>query len=245
MIDYIREDFTKNGTTYDLIFDVVPATVLEGSVRRAGSRVRVTTQLINAEDGCHLWSERYDRELTDVFAIQDDIAQAIAGTLQVKLTSTPARHTPNVPAYEALLKARYHSRAYLPDAHARAKEHCDQAIALDPGYAAPHALLGFNYLFATTHTGRPIREVAPLIRREARRALELDPFEPTRISCWVRLQPSTTTIGRKPLASFSWPSPVRPCQPTRIGPTPALACSPSATSRNPRRGCVGPWNKTR
>jgi len=153
------------------------SSVLEGSVRRAGSRIRVTAQLIGAEDGCHLWSERYDRELTDVFAIQDDIAQAIAGALQVKLTSTPARHTPNVPAYEALLKARHHSRAYLPEAHARAKDYCEQAIALDPEYAAPHALLGFNYLFTTTHTGRPIREVAPLIRREARRALELERFE--------------------------------------------------------------------
>ena len=60
-------------------------TILEGSVRRAGSRIRVTAQLINAEDGYHLWSERYDRELTDVFAIQDDIAQAIAAALQLKL----------------------------------------------------------------------------------------------------------------------------------------------------------------
>ena len=152
-------------------------TILEGSVRRAGSRIRVTAQLINAEDGYHLWSERYDRELTDVFAIQDEIAQAIAGALQLKLISKPARHTPNFPAYEALLKARHHSRTYLPEAHARAKEYCEQAIALDPEYAAPHALLGFNYLLTTTHTGRPMPEVAPLIRREARRALELDPFE--------------------------------------------------------------------
>ena len=151
--------------------------VLEGSVRRAGSRIRVTAQLINAEDGYHLWSERYDRELTDVFAIQDDIAQAIARALQLKLISTPVRHTPNFPAYEALLKARHHARTYLPEAHARAKEHCEQAIALDPEYAAPHALLGFNYLYTTTHTGKPIREVAPLIRGEARKALELDPFE--------------------------------------------------------------------
>ena len=151
--------------------------VLEGSVRRAGSRIRVTAQLISAEDGCHLWSERYDRELTDVFAIQDEIAQSIASALQVKLISNPARHTPNFPAYEALLKARHHSRTYLPEAHARAKEYCEQAIALDPEYAAPHALLGFNYLIASTHTGRPIPEVAPLIRREARRALELDPLE--------------------------------------------------------------------
>ena len=137
----------------------------------------MTAQLINAEDGYHLWSERYDRELTDVFAIQDEIAQAIAAALELKLISKPARHTPNFPAYEALLKARHHARTYVPEAHARAKEYCEQAIALDPAYAAPHALLGFNYLFTTTHTGRPMPEVAPLIRREARRALELDPFE--------------------------------------------------------------------
>ena len=151
--------------------------VLEGSVRRAGSRIRVTVQLINAADGYHLWSERYDRELTDVFAIQDEIAQAIARALQLKLISKPARHTPNFPAYEALLKARHHLRAYVPETHARVKEYCEQAISLDPEYAAPHTVLGFNYLHATTHTGRPMPEVAPLIRREARKALELDPFE--------------------------------------------------------------------
>jgi serine/threonine-protein kinase len=151
-------------------------TILEGSVRRAGGRVRVTAQLINAEDGYHLWSERYDRELTDVFAIQDEIAQAIAGALQLKLVSKP-RHTPDFPAYEALLKARHHARTYLPEAHARAKEYCEQAIALDPEYAAPHALLGFNYLFATTHTRRPMPEVASLVRREAQKALALDPSE--------------------------------------------------------------------
>ena len=151
--------------------------VLEGSVRRAGRRIRVTAQLINAENGYHLWSERYDRELTDVFAIQDEISQAIAAALQLTLIAKPARHTPNFPAYEALLKARHHLRIYLPEAHARAKEYCEQAIALDPAYAAPHTVLGFDYLHAATHTGRPIAEVAPLIRREARRALELDPFE--------------------------------------------------------------------
>jgi eukaryotic-like serine/threonine-protein kinase len=152
-------------------------TILEGSVRRAGSRVRVTAQLINAEDGYHIWSERYDRELTDVFALQDEIAQAIAGALQLKLISRPARHIPNVPAYEALLKGRHHLRSFTPEAHARAREYCEQAIALDPEYAAPHALLGLSYLFTAMHAARPMREVAPLIRREARRALEMDPFE--------------------------------------------------------------------
>ena len=69
-------------------------TILEGSVRRSGNRIRVTAQLINAEDGYHLWSERYDRELADVFAVQDEIAQAIASALQVKLTANqPRRRT--------------------------------------------------------------------------------------------------------------------------------------------------------
>ena len=84
--------------------------VLEGSVRRAGNRLRVTAQLIHAADGTHLWSQRYDREMTDVFAVQDEIAAAIAGALQVKLTGKPATarpHEPNLPAYEAFLKGRH------------------------------------------------------------------------------------------------------------------------------------------
>ena len=152
-------------------------TILEGSVRRAGSRIRVTAQLINTEDGYHLWSERYDRELTDVFAIQDDIAEAIAGALKTTLVARPATHTPNFPAYEALLKARQLVRAYVPEAHARALEYCQQAIALDPQFAAAYALLAFINLHSTTHTGRRRTTVAPEIRRAAARALELDPLE--------------------------------------------------------------------
>ena len=152
-------------------------TILEGSVRRAGNRIRVTAQLINAEDGYHLWSERYDRELTDVFAIQDELAQAITSALHGTIVAGPARHTPSLPAYEALLKARHHLRTYASEAHARAREYCEQAIALDPAYAAPHAWLALVELFSTTFTGRPMVAVAPEVRREAQRALELDPFE--------------------------------------------------------------------
>jgi TolB-like protein len=84
--------------------------VLEGSVRRAGGRLRVTAQLIHAADGTHLWSQRYDRELTDVFALQDEISAAIVGTLRVKLTGPPATarpHEPSLRAYEAFLKGRH------------------------------------------------------------------------------------------------------------------------------------------
>jgi TolB-like protein len=86
------------------------AHVLEGSVRRAGNRIRVTAQLITAPDGSHLWSERYDRELADVFEVQDEIAVSIAKALQTMLTPqapTRPRYTPKLAAHEALLKARH------------------------------------------------------------------------------------------------------------------------------------------
>lgn len=155
--------------------------VLEGSVRKAGIRIRVTAQLIHAADGTHLWSERYDRELADVFAIQDEISQSIANALELKLSGKPAHHKPPVPAYEALLKGRHHRQKYTAEALTRARLCFEQAIALDPVYAAPHAELGTNYLMVCTSNvgGRRMRDLAPLVRREARKALELDPLDAT------------------------------------------------------------------
>ena len=90
--------------------------VLEGSVRRAGGRVRVMAQLILAADGTHLWSERYDREMTDIFAIQDEIAAAIAAALKMKLNPSPDRRMPSVPAYEAYLRYRSYQWQFTPEA---------------------------------------------------------------------------------------------------------------------------------
>jgi serine/threonine-protein kinase len=157
-------------------------TVLEGSVRRAGIRLRVTAQLIEAAGGTHLWSQRYDRELTDVFAVQDEIAAAIVGALRVKLTgnATAARpHEPNLPAYEAFLKARHHqSRQPLPEVTARADAHFKDAIALDPQWADPHSALATQYFHLGMFGLRPLSEMVPLARAEARKALELLPSEP-------------------------------------------------------------------
>ena len=155
-------------------------TILEGSVRRAGTRIRVTAQLINAEDGYHLWSERYDRELTDVFAIQDDIAQAIASALQVTLTAkaAQARHTLVLAAYEAVLKGRHHMLKHSPASHARANDCFEQAMALDPKYAEPHASLGLNCFLSAMSGLRSARETMPLVRAEANEALSLDPSDP-------------------------------------------------------------------
>jgi TolB-like protein/tRNA A-37 threonylcarbamoyl transferase component Bud32/Tfp pilus assembly protein PilF len=148
-------------------------TILEGSVRKAGSRIRVMSQLINAADGYHLWSERYDREMADVFAMQDEIAAAIAGALQVKLTGKPATtrlHEPNLPAYEAFLRAGHMTP--------RTEEYLKQAIALDPRWAEPHSALGHNYFRLGMFGLRPLAEMVPLARAEARKALELLPSEP-------------------------------------------------------------------
>jgi TolB-like protein/Tfp pilus assembly protein PilF len=156
-------------------------TILEGSVRRAGNRIRVTAQLINAADGYHLWSERYDRELTDVFAVQDEISAAIAAALKIKLASAPAparRYQPSPPAYEAFLKGRYQIAKGSLEALARAKECFEQAIAMEPGYAEPHAELAFYYLLVGSHSLRPVEENMPLARDEAKKALELDASEP-------------------------------------------------------------------
>ena len=151
---------------------------------------------MNAEDGFNLWSERYDRELMDVFAIQDEIAQAITSALQLTLVPQSAKHAPTLPAYEALLRARHQMRSYSPEGFTKAEEYCKQAIALDPQYAAPHALLGFQIFFAATHIGR-IKEVAPLIRREALRSLELDPSETDPHILLGALASVRITTGRK------------------------------------------------
>jgi serine/threonine protein kinase/tetratricopeptide (TPR) repeat protein len=149
--------------------------ILEGSVRRSGTRVRVTAQLINPDDGCHLWSERYDRELADVFAVQDEIAAAIAGALQVKLSRTRARtHVPDLAAHEAFLKGRHHLLKITPDSLARGREYFAQALALDPDFALAHSHLAWYYFLLAFHGLRRSWDVVPLARAAARRALELD-----------------------------------------------------------------------
>ncbi len=114
--------------------------VLEGSVRRSGNRIRVTAQLINAADGSHLWSQRYDSQMTDVFAIQDEISLAIADKLRIKLAGAGPqgkRHTEDVEAYNLYLKGRYPFTKQLPDSVAKSRDYYEQAIAADPGYALP------------------------------------------------------------------------------------------------------------
>jgi serine/threonine-protein kinase len=152
--------------------------VLEGSVRRAGERIRVTAQLVAASDASQLWSERYDRNITDVFAVQDEIAAAITTALKGKLgadASSQRHYTPSLESYELFLRGRHHLIRFTPDSWSRARVYFEQAIAQDPVYAEPHAELGLGYFIAGMHGMSPMREVAPFVRAEAQRALELDP----------------------------------------------------------------------
>jgi serine/threonine-protein kinase len=113
-------------------------TILEGSVRRSGNRIRITTQLIDASDGSHLWSERYDREMTDVFAIQDEISQAIAEKLRVRLSGDRPlvkRHTANIEAYNLYLIGRHHFYKLTPEGLAKGKEYFEKSIELDANCA--------------------------------------------------------------------------------------------------------------
>jgi tetratricopeptide (TPR) repeat protein len=146
-------------------------TVLEGSVRKAGERVRITAQLINVADGAHLWSETYDRTLNDIFAVQDDVAAEILDALQIHVSAAPKRGRPtqNTEAYTLFLKARaaMNSSSY-PEAEAFLK----QSIALDPKFAEAHELLAYAHwwLSPSDFTGQQRRSL-----NAAADALAIDP----------------------------------------------------------------------
>jgi len=148
-------------------------TILEGSVRRAGNRVRVTAQLIRVADESHLWSESYDRAMTDIFAIQDDISQAIANALRVKL-ATPQRRITNIEAFQNYLKGLYWYQRYTPESLAKAKESFEQALRHDPGYAPAYAGLAVFYYGIGALSIKRMTDMAPLAKSAAEKALAID-----------------------------------------------------------------------
>ena len=133
----------KNETIASIAKQLKVAYVLEGSVRKAGKHLRITAQLIRADSGYHLWSQTYDREYKDIFAVQDDIAKEVVKVLQVKLaTRTPApgsRGTTNTEAYNQYLLAQQYYRHGSQDGNLHAVAAYEKAIALDPHYAAAYA----------------------------------------------------------------------------------------------------------
>jgi serine/threonine-protein kinase len=155
------------------------ANVLEGTVRRSGRKLRITAQLCSTEDGSLLWSQRYDRELDDVFAIQDEIARTIVGTLRATsfadLAAQPAkRHTTNALAYRLYLKGRYEWNRRTQDGIAAAIGYFEQAIAEDPGYALAYTGLADSHALGVDYRSVPVAEGFEAAKTYARRAIELD-----------------------------------------------------------------------
>jgi adenylate cyclase len=160
--------------------------VLEGSIRRAGKRVRITAQLIDATNGAHLWADRYDRDLTDIFEVQDDVTHRIVDAL--KITLSPAEQerladteTSDVAAYDCVLRGREFMLAKEKnlETFGQAIKYFKQALDHDPNYSVAYACLGFGYMFDYQNrwTEDPDGSL-PIAKEYARQAIEKDPNEP-------------------------------------------------------------------
>src|SRR5438552_3938513 len=211
------------------------ATVLEGSVRKAGNRLRIGAQLVKVGDGYHLWSERYDREMTDVFAIQDEISRAIATRLQVTLGGEGGRlvrpATGNLDAYHLYLKGRYYL-AQRGLGLKKALECFDQALALDPQYALAYAGLADACTVLAQYGLAPPNVLRPRARAAVQKALHLAP-DLAEVYC------ASGALGficdwDWPRAATPGPSRRSPCATARSGSCPRWMRS--ATSSSPGHG---------
>jgi TolB-like protein len=169
----------KNQDLKDIGRKLGVTNLLEGSVRRTGDKVRITVQLINAQTGFHLWSQTYDRDLTDMYAVQDEIAGAVVSALKLKLLAgATATHRPvNPQAYTQFLRARQIKSRSTPETAREGVEALREVIRLDPGFAAAHAQLAVSQGWAADYAETPA-EVTELQRRAlaaADKAIELDP----------------------------------------------------------------------
>jgi serine/threonine protein kinase/tetratricopeptide (TPR) repeat protein len=158
------------------------AKLLEGSVRKSGNRLRISAQLVNAADGYQVWSETYDRDLTDVFAVQDEISRTIAGALSLRLgrradAAMVEAGTTNFEAYNLYLKGRYHATTRTTEGLKQAIGYFERAIDADPQYAAAHAELGAAWALRgfEEFSDLPPREAMPKAKQAVQRALQLDP----------------------------------------------------------------------
>jgi adenylate cyclase len=154
-------------------------TLLEGSVRKAGNKVRITTQLIDAKNDKHLWAQSYDRDLTDIFAIQGDIAEQVAGALKVKLLSKEKealqqKQTGNPESYSLYLKGRYFWNERTKESVKKAIRYFEEAIRLDPNFALAYSGLADCYGIMEDRGSASHAEAGPLAKGYAEKALELN-----------------------------------------------------------------------
>jgi adenylate cyclase len=184
-----NSSFVYKGRTVDIREvgrDLGVTSVLEGSIRRAGNRVRITAQLIDTVDGSHMWAERYDRDLTDIFEVQDEVTMQIVSALRVTLRPIERKliagsRTTSIEAYDHFLRGKQLG-ADLPkvttDRRAffeRVVTEYQSAIRLDPGFAAPHAMLCLAHVFEHTNHWAGVANPLELAVRHAAIAVDLDP----------------------------------------------------------------------
>jgi serine/threonine-protein kinase len=150
-------------------------TVLEGSVRRMGNRLRITPKLISTADGYSVWAETFERDADDLFAIQDEISLQVAHALGVAVVVRATLPPPNPKAYRLSLQARYHWNRWNPDNMKRSIALFEEAISIDPKYARAYAGLASAYGVLGALGGAPPNEAAAKSRTAARKAVELDP----------------------------------------------------------------------
>jgi adenylate cyclase len=168
--------------------------LVEGSVRRAGNKVRITTQLIDAASGRHIWAERFDRELQDIFAVEDDVVRRILAVLQVKLTGpgtlrTGHEGTRSLEAHDCLLRGLERLWLSTQECVERARTYFARAVDLDATYATAHAWLARALVFEWIMYWNPNPEGMEEAHEHARLAGDLDPQLPQAqsILCWVQL----------------------------------------------------------
>ena len=160
------------------------ATILEGSVRKSGNQVRITAQLIKVDDGFHLWSETYDRDLDNIFVVQDEIAKAIVDALKLPLLGHDAKPltstatTGNFAAYDLYLLGRHHAREYSEENFKRANEYFLKAIEIDPSFAAAYSGLADSYIYLADYGDLSQGEAHQLAQSAAEKALAIDPDSP-------------------------------------------------------------------
>ena len=163
----------------DIGRELSAGSLLEGSVRKAGNKVRITTQLIDAKNDKHLWAQSYDRDLTDIFAIQGDIAEQVAGALKVKLLSKEKEALEQKPtgspeSYSLYLKGRYFWNERTRESVKKAIRYFEEAVRLDPNFALAYSGLADCYLILEDRGWASHAEAGPLTKGYAEKALELD-----------------------------------------------------------------------
>lgn len=157
--------------------------VLEGSVRKVGNRVRITAQLIDATTGYHLWAERYDRELQDIFAVQDEVTQKIVAALEVKLSAGEQERvkrppTTNLEAYDCFLRGLEYYSQRTQESNGHARQMFERATQLDPHFAAAYAVLGLTYLAEIAFQWDQSPQVIDKLLSLAQQAVRLDDSQP-------------------------------------------------------------------